>query len=116
MINKYIISYSLCLISILLVHSSCNDEGPVVNYDPTPYTLSIGQFPPPVIPDDNKPTVAGVELGRMLFYEKKLSGDNTKACASCHQQQDMFSDIRQFSIGVDQLPGKRQAMAIFNMA
>lgn len=116
MINKHIISYSLCLISILLVHSACNDEGPEVIYDPTPYALSFGEFPPPVIPEDNKPTMAGVELGRMLFYEKRLSGDNTQACASCHQQQDMFSDIRQFSIGVDELPGKRQAMAIFNLA
>jgi cytochrome c peroxidase len=100
----------------LVIMSSCKDDDEIVEYDPTPYSLSFGAFPPPQIPVDNQPTVAGVELGRRLFYEKRLSGDNTQACASCHQQKDMFSDIRQFSIGVDQLPGKRQAMAIFNMA
>jgi cytochrome c peroxidase len=52
----------------------------------------------------------------MLFYEKKLSKGETQSCADCHMQEDGFSDIRQFSIGVDELPGRRQAMAIFNMA
>lgn len=116
MTNKHIISYTLCLISILLVHSACNDGGPEVVYDPTPYALSFGEFPPPVIPDDNKPTVAGVELGRMLFYEKALSKDGSIACADCHQQKDGFSDIRQFSLGVGDLEGKRQAMPVFNLA
>lgn len=112
--NKLI--YALSLTLFIVLQSACNDEGPEVTYDPTPYNLSFGSFPPPLIPADNQPTVAGVELGRHLFYEKRLSRDNTQACASCHQQQDMFSDIRQFSIGVDLLPGKRQAMAIFNLA
>lgn len=38
------------------------------------------------------------------------------ACADCHLQKDLFSDIRQFSIGVEDLPGKRQAMPVFNLA
>lgn len=38
------------------------------------------------------------------------------ACADCHLQKDLFSDIRQFSIGVEELPGKRQAMPVFNLA
>lgn len=97
---------------------ACQPDEPevVAQYDPTPYIFSYGDFPPPLLPDDNKPTVAGVELGRMLFYEKKLSNDGTQACADCHQQPDGFSDIRQFSLGVEGLPGKRQAMAVFNMA
>lgn len=95
--------------------TSCHDEEHVV-YDPTPYTLDVGMFPNPNIPQDNIPTVEGVELGRMLFYEKRLSKGSLQACADCHQQKDMFSDIRQFSVGVDQLPGRRQAMAIFNVA
>jgi cytochrome c peroxidase len=55
-------------------------------------------------------------LGRMLFYEKKLSKDNSMSCASCHRQEHAFSDTNRFSIGVDGLPGGRQAMAVFNMA
>ena len=55
-------------------------------------------------------------LGKMLFYEPMLSKDGTQSCASCHRQTDGFSDTTRFSIGVEGLPGKRQAMPIFNMA
>jgi cytochrome c peroxidase len=52
----------------------------------------------------------------MLFYEKRLSKNNIQACADCHLQIDGFSDINQFSTGVEGLQGGRQAMAIMNMA
>ncbi len=111
---------SIILLSALtLFWFACNDDSsgndPAV-YDPTPYTLNYGNFPTPDIPSDNKPTVAGVQLGRMLFYEKKLSKTGTMACADCHRQKDGFSDSLRFSIGVENLPGKRQAMAVMNMA
>lgn len=60
-------------------------------------------------------TVEGVELGRFLFYEKKLSGDNTMSCASCHFQENGFSDPAQFSVGIDDIPGNRNSMALINL-
>lgn len=84
--------------------------------DPTAYVLKIGDFPTPDLPADNPLTIAGVQLGRMLFYEKKLSKDLSQSCADCHQQKDAFSDVRRFSIGVDKLEGDRQAMAVMNLA
>ena len=107
--------FILLLMTTLFV-ACTQEEDPKVEYDPTLYSIAFGHFPNPNLPVDNLPTNAGVELGRMLFYEKALSRDRSMACADCHQQIDMFSDIRQFSIGVDQLPGKRQAMPIFNIA
>ncbi len=104
---------------LALFFTACDPKDPVetpATYDPTPYDLKIGDFPTPDLPADNKLTVAGVQLGRMLFYEKMLSKDGSQACADCHQQKDAFSDIRQFSIGVEGLPGKRQAMAVMNLA
>ena len=98
---------------------ACDPKEPVAppaTYDPTPYDLKIGDFPTPDLPADNKLSVAGVQLGRMLFYEKMLSKDGSQACADCHKQADAFSDIRQFSIGVENLPGKRQAMPVMNLA
>ena len=95
---------------------ACGEDDPQVVYDPTPYQLQFAGFPNPNLPADNLPTNAGVQLGRKLFYEKALSKDGSMSCADCHQQKDMFSDIRQFSIGVENLPGKRQAMALFNLA
>ena len=96
---------------------SCNkEETEVAVYDATLYEFDFGHFPPPNLPEDNVLTNAGVELGRMLFYENKLSRGNGQACADCHLQEDGFTDIRQFSLGVAEQEGHRQAMSLFNMA
>ncbi|GAA5029462.1 di-heme enzyme [Marivirga lumbricoides] len=67
------------------------------------------------IPEDNPLTEKGFQLGRMLFYEKKLSGDNTMACASCHQQKKAFTDGLAVSKGIDGIAGKVSAMSLVNM-
>ncbi len=90
-------------------------EEPAV-FDPTIYTIDLRDFPDPEFPADNRPTVAGVQLGRMLFFEKLLSKDGSQACADCHRQPEAFSDSLKFSIGVEKLPGKRQAMSVMNLA
>jgi cytochrome c peroxidase len=89
-------------------------ETPAV-YDPTPVSINLRDFPDPEFPADNKPTVAGVQLGRMLFYEKLLSKDGSQACADCHHQANGFSDSLQYSVGVSKMQGHRQAMAIINI-
>ena len=60
-------------------------------------------------------TIQGVQLGRMLFYEKRMSGDNSMSCASCHRQEHAFSDTAKFSIGIYGDPSHRQAMSAVNM-
>src|SRR3954452_7991800 len=58
-------------------------------------------------PADNITTDAGATLGRALFYDKRLSHDNSTACASCHKQSKGFSDENQFSAGINgQLTGR----------
>ena len=52
--------------------------------------------------------------GRVLFYDKRLSTNQTISCASCHQQAHGFSDPRQFSIGYDGSLGTRHAMGLSN--
>ena len=94
---------------------SCQKQQPLPEQDLTPYTLEYGALPNPEVPIDNALTVQGVKLGRMLFYEPRLSGDNSMSCASCHRQEHAFSDTSQFSIGIHGLPGKRQAMSTVNM-
>lgn len=94
-------------------------DGPPVDtavFDPSPYVLDYGDLPDPNIPQDNPLTIQGVKLGRMLFYDPQLSRNGTISCASCHKQENAFSDPRTFSLGVDNLPGKRHAMAAFNLA
>lgn len=90
-------------------------ENPII-LDETPFELSYGNLSDPIIPEDNPLTVEGVKLGQLLFFEKRMSKDESQACGSCHIQKDGFSDIRKFSVGVEGKEGGRQAMAIFNMA
>ncbi|WP_296386722.1 cytochrome c peroxidase [Winogradskyella sp.] len=107
---------TIILLYISLFIFSCSKDNerhtPISNV----YNLEHEGLPNPYIPDDNLLTIQGVELGRKLFYENMLSKDESISCATCHVQANAFSDINQFSIGVRELPGTRQSMAIFNMA
>ena len=82
----------------------------------TPYPLSYpSYFGNRInIPADNPTTIEGVALGRRLFYEKRLSANNTVACGTCHLQRLAFTDGRRFSIGFDGTPTKRNAMSLAN--
>ena len=114
--NLSLLLAALMLVLLPACSSDNNPEEPAV-YDPTPYALDTkGLPPPPGLPADNPLTEQGVRLGRMLFYERLLSKDESQSCATCHDQDDAFTDLRRFSIGVEGLPGKRQAMSVFNMA
>lgn len=106
----------LATISLGVISCQNPDEPLGVTLDNTPYMLDYGNLTPPELPDDNPLTLAGVKLGRMLFYEKQLSADGSQACASCHLQEFAFTDTAQFSIGVRGEKGKRHAMSVFNMA
>jgi cytochrome c peroxidase len=64
-------------------------------------------------PLTNPLTDSGATLGRVLFYDKRLSHSNGVACASCHRQQNGFSDPNQFSEGVAGLTG-RHSMGLTN--
>jgi cytochrome c peroxidase len=66
-------------------------------------------------PADNRTTDAGATLGRVLFYDKRLSSTNTAACATCHQQQYGFASPEAFSSGPLGVPTKRNVMALANV-
>ena len=61
-------------------------------------------------------TTAKVDLGRRLFYDTRLSGNGTYACASCHQQKHAFTDGRPQAIGSTGQPHTRSAMGLTNVA
>ncbi|WP_299823805.1 cytochrome c peroxidase [uncultured Pontibacter sp.] len=85
--------------------------------EPTPYSFSIpNTFPQSFqVPADNPTTVEGVELGRFLFYEKKLSGNNTMSCGSCHQQDKAFTDGKALAVGIQGKDHRRSAMSLANL-
>ncbi len=65
-------------------------------------------------PANNPVTNAGATLGRVLFYDKRLSINDTVSCASCHDQAIGFSDSNRLSIGFDQGLTGRHSMGLAN--
>lgn len=87
------------------------------NLDPTNIPNYANQTIPNYINEDNTNnnsiTDGGALLGRVLFYDKNLSSDNTISCASCHQQAFAFGDPAIASTGVDGFTG-RHSMRLIN--
>ena len=66
-------------------------------------------------PPDNRITDHGATLGRVLFYDTRLSANNTVACGSCHHQSRAFVDTQRFSKGFEGKLTDRNAMSLVNL-
>ena len=65
-------------------------------------------------PATNPTTNEGATLGRVLFYDKKLSANGSISCASCHKQENGFSDNAQLSLGFEGGTTRRHSMSLIN--
>lgn len=86
--------------------------------DPSAIFQKPTDFPDPVYPFEKNPLSADVvELGRQLFYEPKLSRDNTISCGECHNQSHAFTHHGHvFSHGIEAREGNRNAQPLINLA
>jgi cytochrome c peroxidase len=66
-------------------------------------------------PDSNRTTDAGAALGRVLFYDKRLSSTNLASCATCHQHDYAFASPTPFTTGPLGVPTTRNVMALANV-
>lgn len=66
-------------------------------------------------PADNPITNDGATLGRVLFYDKNLSKNNTVSCASCHRPDQSFSDSAVLSLGFNNALTARHSMPVLNL-
>lgn len=83
----------------------------------TPWVWQLpAHFPPPVVPADNPMSEEGFQLGRKLFYDKRLSGNGTFACASCHFQNLAFTDGKALPIGSTGEQTLRSSQGLANVA
>jgi cytochrome c peroxidase len=105
------------LIGAVSLLSSCR-HGTDDSLEPDrPFNLqSPPGFPAMPSPDDNPLTEASVAMGKALFFDERLSRDGTVSCASCHFPERAFSDTLPLSLGVDGLPGMRNAAPLTNLA
>ena len=90
----------------------------------TPYRYAGVELPPHFslpsgsldnTPGDNPITDDGATLGRVLFYDTRLSKNDTTSCASCHNQANAFSDPKPFSKGFQGEVTDRRAMPLVNL-
>ena len=124
LINKFLLAIVLLVAFIACKKDSepdqDNDQSTLcepVGAVGTPYELEIPYFfSQPNIPANNPLTEEGVELGRHLFWEKRLSRNNTISCGSCHFPDASFSDNSAFSVGLYGDLTDRNSMALVNMA
>ena len=75
-----------------------------------------GDLPAPQVPADNPMSSAKVELGRWLFYDIRLSGNEAMSCASCHIQALAFTDGVSRSMGSTGVAHPRSSMSLVNVA
>jgi len=73
-------------------------------------------FPVPRVPTDNPMTPEKVELGRHLFYDRRLSVNGKTSCATCHRQELAFTDGRTVALGTTGELHPRNTMSLVNVA
>lgn len=100
---------------------ACADEhatGPLIpSGDPARFRWSLPKgFPTPIVPTDNPMSDAKVELGRRLFYDTRLSGNQNFSCSSCHRQENAFADARNVPFGSTGQAHPRNSMELTNVA
>lgn len=78
---------------------------------PAPELLGV----PPMGAPKEEPSAERVELGKKLFFDKRLSRDKTVSCATCHDPAHAFAEPRPVSIGVKGRKGGRNAPSILNI-
>src|SRR5438876_2005541 len=66
------------------------------------------------IPQDNPLTAAKVELGRQLFFDKRLSANSSVSCATCHNPKFAFSDGQKTAVGIGGRRGARNTPTVLN--
>ena len=72
---------------------------------------------PPLVPEGSAPlTPEKVELGKKLYFDTRLSLDDSVSCATCHEPRHGFAEPRPVSIGVGGKQGVRNAPSAFDAA
>jgi cytochrome c peroxidase len=84
---------------------------------PTPYPFPVLHFFPPLPQSPHNPvTVEGADLGRHLFYDPLLSYNRDMSCATCHRQENAFSDAPNPLSKGNKIFTTRNTMPLFNLA
>src|SRR3954470_20842098 len=78
--------------------------------------IALSGVAQPWLPPRAAPDPAQAELGRYLFYDRRMSVNGTQSCAACHRQELAFTDGRAVAIGATGESHSRAAMSLVNVA
>ncbi|MCE5194699.1 MAG: cytochrome-c peroxidase [Nitrospiraceae bacterium] len=84
-----------------------------------PFSIYAGHLEPfktVPIPEKNPQTPDKIELGKMLFFDRRLSGDSTMSCATCHVPEQAFTDGQELSLNYPTTRNWRNAPTLINIA
>jgi cytochrome c peroxidase len=98
--------------------ASCSEDtapGTITENKPDQPIVHPVDFPPVIHPADNQPTADKIELGRRLFYDKRMSMYNTHSCGTCHEADNGFA-VPTSVLSDKRGAQARQAMAVINVA
>ena len=76
----------------------------------------LGPLPPVVAPPNNPPSSAKIHLGKQLYFDTRLSSDNTVSCATCHDPAKGWTDAGPTSKGIRGQMGGRRSPPVSNSA
>jgi len=114
----------MLIVSAAALSPSSQAAKRVLNLPATPYRYAAVELPAHFTqpgrthdntPPDNPLSDDGATLGRVLFYDTRLSANNTTSCASCHVQAHAFADPKPFSKGFHGALTDRRAMPLVNV-
>lgn len=96
------------------LYSTDRSKWPAPHVDEGIEWREFGPIPKVVHPEDNPGTPEKIKLGKMLFFEPRLSGSGQIACASCHEPDMYWSDGRAVSFGHNRTPLLRNAPSVLH--
>jgi len=106
---------SVCALALAaLVGCSTVQEAPKKAEEKYP-TPAVPGYQDMAIPADNPLTAAKVELGKKLYYDKRLSGDGSRACYSCHVKEKGLTDGLPLAIGAYEAKLTRSSPTMWNV-
>ena len=111
-ISRIIMSYCIvfCFVHFLQLNAFSQTQS-----DAYVLTLPPGVLEP-IIPEDNPLTKGKIDLGKILFFDKRLSADDTISCATCHDPEKGFADGRVIAVGIKERKGTRNSPTVLNAA
>jgi len=112
--RNFPIRYCIAALCLLVVCISYSQQAARPGGDNL-FVQTPAGFPVMEVPLDNQYSAARWQLGKRLFYDKRLSRNNTISCSSCHRQEFAFSDSVAFSPGDNAAQGTSNAPTLTNI-